>query len=66
MMLVWMNSPGPSIERSTWLSAARCMTASTPSSCITFCIASRSQMSSLWKLYFGLDATDAVEPGLAA
>ena len=26
--LVWMNSPGPSIERSTWLSAARCMTTS--------------------------------------
>jgi hypothetical protein len=25
-ILVWMNSPGPSIERSTWLSAARFMT----------------------------------------
>ena len=27
-ILVWMNSPGPSIERSTWLSAARCITTS--------------------------------------
>ena len=27
-MFVWMNSPGPSIERSTWDSVARCMTAS--------------------------------------
>ena len=26
--LVWMNCAGPSIERSTWLSAARCMTTS--------------------------------------
>lgn len=26
-MLVWMNSAGPSIERSTWDSAARCITA---------------------------------------
>ena len=24
-ILVSMNAPGPSIERSTWLSAARCM-----------------------------------------
>ena len=27
-MLVSMKAPGPSIERSTWLSAARCMTTS--------------------------------------
>ncbi len=28
--LVWMKSSGPTIERSTWLSAAKCTTASCP------------------------------------
>ncbi len=42
---VWRNASGPSIERSTWLSAARCITASGANSANAWSIVSRSQMS---------------------
>jgi hypothetical protein len=46
---VWMKSAGPSMERSTWDSAARCITAVGRCSRITRAIASPLQMSSSTK-----------------
>src|SRR3954449_6720104 len=44
-MLVWMKSAAPVMERSTWLSAARCITASGRNSAIAVRMRGRSQIS---------------------
>ena len=65
-MLVWMNSAGPSMERSTWLSAAKWITRRGLCAANAARIASASQMSA-WM--FTSRASPACMPnasGLAA
>ena len=55
--LVWMKSPGPVIERSTWDSAARCITCVMAWRCTTSSTAALSRRSTCSKTYFGCRAT---------
>ncbi|EPF53235.1 hypothetical protein NM98002_2175 [Neisseria meningitidis 98002] len=48
-ILVWINSPAEPIERSTWLSAAKCITASGRCCANTRSSSARSQMSTCSK-----------------
>jgi hypothetical protein len=52
-MLVLMKSAEPVIDRSTWLSAARCMIRVGLNSAMAWTTAGRSQMSILAKRWFG-------------
>ena len=59
MMFVCRKMPGSSMERSTWLSAAKFTTMSGCSSSKRRFTASRSQMSAFTKRKFGLSITGA-------
>ena len=59
MIFVWRKTPGSSMDRSTWLSAAKLMTASGCSSSNRRLMPSRSQISSLQNRKLGYSITEA-------
>ena len=66
MTLVVMKSPGSSMERSTWDSAARCITQSGPYSRRVFRIRAASRTSACRKRYAGESAVPSRERTLPA